>query len=183
MNSDRRKINKYLSNQPRSELKVTNAPSLTTCASAPESYLEVKHTPPEISVGNINTGEKLWARMERTRAQIVHLYLTFGRASFQRHKSKTWRPTIAYCLRCVLRQPCALWLVLCAKGVEGGDGQAGRVEEGVEDERWCFLLITHILWRITSPLTRKPFFKTLTSPAPRTDCFLYHFSQSSVTEK
>lgn len=142
-------------------------PSLTTCPSATESYLEVKHTPPEISVGNINTWEKLWARMERTRSQIVHLYLTAGRASFQRQKSKTWWPTTAYCLRCVLRQPCARWLVLCAKGVEGGDGQTGREEEGVEDERWCSLLITHILWRITSPLIRKHFFKTLTPTCTR----------------
>lgn len=86
MNSDRNKINKQLIG---AQLKVTPVPSLTTCPSAAESYLEVKHTPPEISVGNMNTWEKLWARMEATRSRTDHLHLTAGRASVQRWKSKT----------------------------------------------------------------------------------------------
>lgn len=49
-------------------MKVTDVASSTTWPPAAEPYLEVKHTPPEISVGNMNTWEKLWARMEETRS-------------------------------------------------------------------------------------------------------------------
>lgn len=42
----------------------------------PESYLDVKHTPPDTSVGNMKT----WRNShEQTRLKIVHMYLT-GRA-------------------------------------------------------------------------------------------------------
>lgn len=46
-------------------------------------------------------------------------------------------PTMICCLRRVLRQPCLRSDLLRAlkKGTEGGDGQTGREEEGVEDER------------------------------------------------
>lgn len=60
--------------------KTTSLPSDNLIPSCGVAYLEVKHTPPEISVGNIKARRNFRPVKGQTRSQIVHLYFTVRRA-------------------------------------------------------------------------------------------------------
>lgn len=131
------------------------------------SYLEVKHTPAEISVGNI---KKTWRKFrpvnEQTRSLTVHLCTSQSGAhgAYDRNPNTMMTQTKAYCLSAV--SPSAgrvrSRLVLCAKKRRGrrwtdmvGGRRCGRWWG--EDERWGSLLIAQ-MGRISHLCTFKEYF-------------------------
>lgn len=114
-------------------MKITSLPSLTTCSWVAESYLEVKHTPPEISVGNIKNVGKVSGRWTNGRVYTMFTCPSHSGAhvDYGKNPNTMVTQTIVYCLSCFLRQPCvcALWLVLCVKRRRGRrwtDREGGR---------------------------------------------------------
>lgn len=128
-----------------------NQSSLTTCSRVAETYLEVKHTPPEISVGNIKT----WGNFRPAKWTDA-----FTDCSPVSHSPARMLPTVKiqipwwpklFSIVSPLFSASRVCALTCFVRKEAQreemDRQGGRekvLKMMREDERWCSLLITQM---------------------------------------